>query len=290
MGCETAVAVSDWSGGISLYTTPGLSAGQPFAQISEATYACSLLFQTSPQGVSRLLAGLSDGSLVTYNVDARADSLKNTRAISSLGSRPLKVSSLQLASDRIEEPVSAVGISERMTVLFESRNHLESSAWGKKVSAIMAKAYAQGVSAAAAVTIPTVGPCVAVATAEGLTFERLTSLRKIQVLTLDLGETSSARLDYVSGQNLLAAGTITRSLDPDSGDVFQSSGVDIRRPGSLEREYACQLVVDNSIGVAFAASSRSCHVCQGCVSQRAAIRCRRYCCVPNRRSHGRVFP
>lgn len=87
------------------------------------------------------------------------------------------------------------------------------------------------------VSISTLGPCVAIATANGLTFERLTSLRKVQVSTLDLGDSSAIRLDFVPGRDVLAAGMIRRTLDPETGDIFQSSYVEIRHPTTLAREH-----------------------------------------------------
>lgn len=88
--------------------------------------------------------------------------------------------------------------------------------------------------AAASLTTPSLGSCVALATPEGLTFERLTSLKKLQVVTLDTGDSSSTRLAHVPHQNLLAVGSITRTLDSDTGDIFQASSLDLRHPTTLD--------------------------------------------------------
>lgn len=132
-GTEILIAIGDWNGDIRLYTGSDLASGTPFAETREAAYASALLFQDTPGGGLRLLAGLSDGNLVTYDVDASAQCLAANRISSSLGSLPLRLASVHLPSDLFEEPVTGIGISDRLNVLFESRNHLESSASGKAV-------------------------------------------------------------------------------------------------------------------------------------------------------------
>lgn len=133
LGLEIVIATSNWNGDINLFTSASLAAEEPFAHIREEAYATSLLFQASAGGL-RILAGLSDGSLVSYDIEAASDCLAKSRVTSSLGSRLLTVSPLQTSSDLVEETVTAIGISERLTLLYESRNHVESSASGKKVS------------------------------------------------------------------------------------------------------------------------------------------------------------
>lgn len=88
--------------------------------------------------------------------------------------------------------------------------------------------------AAVGVHTDSLGDCVALATPESLSFERLTSLKKLQVATLDTGDSSATRLAYVPHQNLLAVGSVTRSLDVETGDVFQASSVDLRHPITLD--------------------------------------------------------
>lgn len=75
---------------------------------------------------------------------------------------------------------------------------------------------------------------IALATPHGITFERLTSLKKLQVLTRDMGDSSATRLAYVPHQNVLAVGSVTRSLDANTGNVFQASSLDLHHPATLE--------------------------------------------------------
>lgn len=76
--------------------------------------------------------------------------------------------------------------------------------------------------------------CVALATPQGIVFERLTSLKKLQVQTLDLGSRSATRIASLPGMNMIVAGTVTRSMDQQTGDVLQASSVEIRNATSLD--------------------------------------------------------
>lgn len=92
----------------------------------------------------------------------------------------------------------------------------------------------QNVVAAATLSAPGLGDVVALATPNGITFERVTSLKKLQVLTRDTGDSSATRLAYIPDQNILAVGSVTRSLDADTGDIFQASSLDLHHPSTLE--------------------------------------------------------
>lgn len=88
--------------------------------------------------------------------------------------------------------------------------------------------------AATSLSTSSLGDCVALATPQGIVFERLTSLKKLQVQTLDLGNRSATRVAALPGYNLVVAGTVTRSMDHQTGDVLQSSSVELRNATTLE--------------------------------------------------------
>jgi DNA damage-binding protein 1 len=209
---EGLLAVADWLGGVTVYD----STGARMFSATESVHASSLLFGPT----SQLLAGLADGTLVTYD-------LAGGRTQSSLGSRPLTL--VDLANTNADASpdgdVFAAGISERLSLLFIARGHPEVSASGKK-----------GVIAAAAVSTST-GASVALATAGSVTLVRVASLKKLQVQTLDLGPKSATRLTLVPELRLLACGTVTQTLARDTGDVLQLSGMELRDPATLECEF-----------------------------------------------------
>lgn len=131
------IAVADWTGEIGLYYLNNLDPqdSKPVVSTREQAFASSLMFQETEDGQQRLVAGLSDGTLVTYDLNlALSTNFRKGRTASSLGLRPLLVTPLQYKSDKFEEQVVAAGISDRLSVVFESRGHLEFSASGKKVS------------------------------------------------------------------------------------------------------------------------------------------------------------
>jgi DNA damage-binding protein 1 len=203
------IAVSDWSGSVQLFDAAGVAV----YTTTEQAYAASLLFMPG-----QLLAGLSDGTCVTYDLGTKA------RTQSSLGSRPLNLVPVEVACS--DEVVFAAGISERLSLVFESRGHTEVSASGKK-----------GVVAAASVSTEALGSCLVLATSQGLCFSRLTSLKTLHVQTLDLGSKSATRVATVPDMKLLAVGTVTQTLAQDTGDVLQVSGVEIRDSTTLKREF-----------------------------------------------------
>lgn len=266
LGDEPLVAVSDWGQEIQVYTLKGLSSNTPLAATKEAAYASSLLFNNLSSGALQLLAGLSDGSLVSYDLDAGLESqLQKGRVHSSLGTRPLQLTPLAL--DAGEETVFAAGISERLSIIFESRGHAEVSSSGKK-----------DVVAAATVTTSTLGNCVVLATPEGLCFSHLTSLKKLQVQTLDLYNTSPLRVAPVPDLKVMAVGTVTRTLDAETGEVLQASGIELRNHTTLDCELRQRKKWQLTISARRlpARRARGSHVGQPRVAQRKAIHCRWY--------------
>ncbi len=135
------IAVGNWSNEILLYTLDHLRFGESVVTtISESFYASSLMLKpsvaetTSTSGV-QLIAGLSDGSMIIYDVDLSGEggglTVKGRKA-SSLGTRPLRICSVSGASKR-EEKIIAVGLSERMSVIFEAKDRVDFSSVSKKV-------------------------------------------------------------------------------------------------------------------------------------------------------------
>lgn len=137
------LAVSTWTGSILLTTFAAMATSPATYEVTESSYAASLLLKMSPistitpsSGV-QLLAGLSDGSLVTYDLQLSDDGpggiVVAGRKASSLGTQPLRLCAIRdWQSD--DEQVVAIGLSERTSVLFESRNRIDFSSISKKAS------------------------------------------------------------------------------------------------------------------------------------------------------------
>lgn len=142
------LAVSTWTGSILLTTFASLATSPATYEVIESSYAASLLFKTSivsttPSSSSvQLLAGLSDGSLVTYDLQPSDDGpggiLVAGRKASSLGTQPLRLCGIRDWQSE-EERVVAIGLSERTSVLFESRNRIDFSSISKKASLPLAQ-------------------------------------------------------------------------------------------------------------------------------------------------------
>lgn len=95
-------------------------------------------------------------------------------------------------------------------------------------------AYRQDVTA---VTAQNIGDdCLVLATPSGLTFSRVTSLKKLSIQTLGLGNASPTKLLSLSEPKLLAVGITERHMDREDGDVNQRSRFELRDPSSLESE------------------------------------------------------
>lgn len=88
--------------------------------------------------------------------------------------------------------------------------------------------------AATSLSTPSLGDCIALATPHSIVFERLTSLKKLQVQTLDLGNRSATRVSALPGYNMIVAGTVMRTMDHQTGDVLQSSSVELRNATTHE--------------------------------------------------------
>ncbi|CAK9784030.1 hypothetical protein CC85DRAFT_281947 [Cutaneotrichosporon oleaginosum] len=221
------VAAAYHDGTVTVFNPDSMDDGDaaPLVKTFEESYAVSLKLYADESKTMRLMAGLADGTLVSCDVDEVGcqSGFTKGRTQNALGLMPLDIADFEVECEGLEERVLAVGISDHMSLVFESRRHLEFSASGKK-----------NVVAAAPLQVPNLGLLFAIATRDGITLERLTSLKKLQVLTWDTGDSSATRLAYVPHQDILAVGSVTRSLDADTGDVFQASSLDLHHPTTLE--------------------------------------------------------
>ncbi|KAL7425176.1 hypothetical protein Q5752_000864 [Cryptotrichosporon argae] len=221
------VAVSTWAGEILVAPLDTLSIAAKL--ITESTVATSLVLRpatsTTSSSALQLLAGLNDGSLVTYDVEQTADAdgtgfVVRARKASSLGAWPLYISAVDVTSEG--ENIVGLAVSDRLSVLYENRGRIDSSASGRK-----------GITAAAALSTPSLGDVFALATDSGLALARIASLKKLQVQTLDTGARSTTRLAHVPNYHVLAAAAVERILDRETGDVLQRSWLELRDPNTL---------------------------------------------------------
>jgi DNA damage-binding protein 1 len=135
------IAVSTWTNEILVYALSDLVASSGVVHtLTENAFASSLLLKLSnsnnPTSTGiQLLAGLSNGGLVVYEL-ALADVVGGIKELgrkaSSLGTRPLKLESIA-AWQGGEEKIVAIGLSERMSVIFESKDRLDFSSASKRV-------------------------------------------------------------------------------------------------------------------------------------------------------------
>ncbi|EIW71360.1 hypothetical protein TREMEDRAFT_71141 [Tremella mesenterica DSM 1558] len=222
-GLSPIVVTSTWTNEIFLFTLDQLrSPDMQGSTIRENSFCASL--QLCPlSGGARLLAGLSDGTMVTYHIESSANNaleLSERKAVS-LGTQPLRLSptSLSCGDDRI----ISVGLSERMCVISESRERIESSSVNRNDT-----------RAAATINTPSHGSCLALATSSGISLVKPTSLKKVHVRTLDLGHRSVSRLTNISPLKAIAAGSTERPFDRETGEIHQSSYVELRDSTTLE--------------------------------------------------------
>lgn len=135
---EGVIAAAYFDGTIAVFRSADMWRNDPapLGKTRERAHAVSLKFYSDESGTLRLMAGLADGTLVSYDTDdfGLKSDLTKGRTQSALGSRPLVIADLEIKSERFEERVIAAGISDRLSLVFESRGHLEFSASGKKVS------------------------------------------------------------------------------------------------------------------------------------------------------------
>lgn len=135
------VAVSTWSSMLTVCCIKALATTQTEYAISVPAVASSLLLKMSNSNISstsgcQLLAGLSDGGFVTYELEP-SDDISGISVLaqktSSLGTRPLRLCPVDDWT-RGEETVVAIGLTERMSVIFEARDRIDFSSVSRKVS------------------------------------------------------------------------------------------------------------------------------------------------------------
>ncbi|WVF68077.1 hypothetical protein IAT40_002840 [Kwoniella sp. CBS 6097] len=223
------LAIGTWSNEILLYDLVQLQQGSDtVTTIREFGYASSLQLRASVSSLTstsevQLLAGLSDGALVVYDLETSGPNGQleiKSRKVSSLGTRPLGLFATkgpQVAGDEI----IAIGLTERMSVIFNSKDRVDSSSVSRK-----------DINAATVVKSSMMGECLVLASGTGLSFVKVNSLKKLHVQTLDLGDRSVSRVVALSDQNL-ADGATVRTMDPQDGEVLQSSFLEIRDGTSL---------------------------------------------------------
>lgn len=223
------VAVGTWANEILLYDLDRLQAGvSPVAPITESFFASSLLLKSTVSGESsslQLLAGLSDGSLVTYDI-GQADNAGgiaiNGRKSSSLGTLPLTLHPISGTTETGEEELLAIGLSERTSVLFESRDRVEFSSVNLK-----------DITAAASTTLPDNGNCIVLASPTGLSISKVNGLKKLHIQTLDSEHRSVNKLVYLSSYKVMACGAVERHIDQETGDYWQKAYFELRDPTNL---------------------------------------------------------
>ncbi|ORY34709.1 CPSF A subunit region-domain-containing protein [Naematelia encephala] len=233
-GLSPIIAVATWTNEIHLYRADGAS---PSLTLSENFAASSLqLIPGQPDAMPTvsLLAGLSDGTLLTLHIALDSTISLIGRKASSLGTLPLKLCEIPKANvvteidmeagnkGENEEQLVSIGLSDRMSVIFETNDRIDFSSVSRK-----------DVVAAVTVNTSSLGNCLALATETGLSFVRINSLKKLQVQTLDLQHRSVEKIVNCPDFRVIAAGSITRTMDPQTGDVKQVSHFELRDPTNL---------------------------------------------------------
>ena len=178
--------------------------------------------------------------MVTYDLEPSGDQgeiVVKGRRVSSLGVRPLKMCPIKNLSSG-EENVVAVGLTERMSVVFESRDRIDFSTASRKVSSSLNRLRwlirYQDVVAAVDVSSPSLGNALVLATSSGLSFTKVNSLKKLSVQTMDTGTRTTNKLISLNHHPLLALGSTSRLMDQQTGDVLQTSYFELRDQTTLE--------------------------------------------------------
>ncbi|ORX37687.1 CPSF A subunit region-domain-containing protein [Kockovaella imperatae] len=217
------IAVATWEKEILVYALDQIQAGASVVtSLSESFPSLGTL--TSTSGV-QLIAGSDDGSMITYDLEPSGDQgeiVMKGKRLASLGNRPLKL--CQTAGLAVgEDQIVAVGLTERMSVVFESSDRIDFSTASRK-------------DIVAAANIPTTafGHVIALASGTGLSFTRVNSLKKLSVSTMDTGDRTANKIISMTTQKLLALGTVSRVLESQTGDVLQSSYIELRDPTTLD--------------------------------------------------------
>ncbi|WVQ75561.1 hypothetical protein IAR50_005188 [Cryptococcus sp. DSM 104548] len=218
------IAISTWIGHIHLYSLPHLAPPGADIALGQGAYATSLQLKDPVQesASAQLLGGLSNGTLVTYDISINnGDLVLQSRKSSSLGSQPLILFPALSPQNQDEPRIISIGTTERMSVIFESNARTEFSSVNRKD--ILAVAQLETSS----------GPVFAVYSASaGLSLVRVTSLKKLHVQTCDMGSTSTSKLAHIGHLGAVACGT-TKRLVLEDGDIEETNWVEIRDESTL---------------------------------------------------------
>lgn len=108
--------------------------------LHEEYHAVSLHLRPNPESSTtsgvQLLAGLSDGTMVIHDIEQSVDGggLESVgRKASSLGSRPLTLQPID-SFPHGEDSIIALGLTERLSIIFENKGRIDFSTVSKKVS------------------------------------------------------------------------------------------------------------------------------------------------------------
>nr|XP_018260261.1 uncharacterized protein I303_07178 [Kwoniella dejecticola CBS 10117]OBR82419.1 hypothetical protein I303_07178 [Kwoniella dejecticola CBS 10117] len=218
------LAIGTWSDEILVYSIAQIQAGSTaVTSLTESHYASSLHLQesvsslTSTSGV-QLLAGLSDGSLVVYDLEPsgpNGEVNSKSRKVTSLGNRPLNIEPTTgptVSGDK----VIGVGLTERMSVIFESGERIDTSSVSRK-----------DVICATSLNSPTHGEILVLVSSDELSFVKINSLKKLSISTLDLGDRSATKI-IAYNEHLLVDGVVVKTMDAQNGEVLQMSSLELR--------------------------------------------------------------
>ncbi|KAE8541647.1 hypothetical protein D1P53_001817 [Cryptococcus gattii VGV] len=221
------IVISTWTAKTFVYTLSQISSGVDGLSIPSKSSATSLQLRSHPSypaGI-QLLSGLDNGLLQIYDLDKNdmggVDGLvvKSSKT-TSLGLRPLALHPCEISGG--DEKVISVALTERMSVIFESKDRIEFSSVNIK-----------NIMAAAAVNTSS-GPVLALfSRTSGLSLLKINSLKKLHVQTCDTGNESISKLTYMDEYKAIACG-LTRRTQLRDGDVEEENFVQIRDGTSLE--------------------------------------------------------
>jgi len=76
--------------------------------------------------------------------------------------------------------------------------------------------------------------CLVLASPSGITFTSVTSLKKLSVQTLDLRDRSPVKLVSLPDHKVVGSGSISRKMDPETGDLVQKGYFELREQTTLE--------------------------------------------------------
>lgn len=137
------MAVGTWSKVIRLYSLIEDGSTQVASpEITEDAYAVSLSLRellptASAEKHVQLLAGLSNGMMINYDmvIGHRTGTMViKSRKASRLGISPLRLTATHTEPNEQGERIVALGLSERMSVVFESKGRIDFSSVSKRVS------------------------------------------------------------------------------------------------------------------------------------------------------------